>query len=223
MGIEMKHTMTTATLLLLLTLAGGAASADNNFGIGVKAGTLGIGLEGRWQPLPYIDFRLGMNRYDIDDEGSQAGINYNATFNLDTLYGTANFRFPLSPFRVTAGVFSNGNELQLQSMDTPTFDIGGTSYSSAEVGTLRSVTAFSGSAPYLGFGYDFSLFGKVGLNMDFGALWQGEPNVTMTTDGLLANDQNFQQSLENERLQIEDEMSDYKAWPVLSLGFVFNF
>ena len=31
------------------------------------------------------------------------------------------------------------------------------------------------------------------------------------------------QSLEAERLELEDEMSDYKAWPVLSLGFVYNF
>ncbi len=218
----MKHT-TTIAALLLLTLASATASADNNFGVGIKAGTLGIGLEGRWQPLPYVDFRLGMNRYDIDDDGSLAGVNYDATLNLDTIYGTANFRFPLSPFRVTAGVFSNGNELQMQGMDTPTFNIGGTNYSSAEVGTLRSVTSFSGSAPYLGFGYDFSLAGKVGLNMDFGVLWQGDPNVAMSADGLLADDSTFLQALENERQEIQDEMSDYKAWPVLSLGFVFNF
>ncbi|MGB5164238.1 MAG: hypothetical protein WBN09_07280 [Woeseiaceae bacterium] len=218
----MKHT-TTIAALLLLTLASAAASADNNFGVGIKAGTLGIGLEGRWQPLPYVDFRLGMNRYDIDDDGSLAGVNYDATLNLDTIYATANFRFPLSPFRVTAGVFSNGNELQMQGMDTPTFNIGGTNYSSAEVGTLRSVTSFSGSSPYLGFGYDFSLAGKVGLNMDFGVLWQGDPNVTMSADGLLADNPTFLQALENERQEIQDEMSDYKAWPVLSLGFVFNF
>jgi hypothetical protein len=218
----MKHTKTIAALLLL-SLGSATASADNNFGVGIKAGTLGIGLEGRWQPLPYVDFRLGMNRYDFEDDGSLAGVNYDATLNLDTLYGTANFRFPLSPFRVTAGVFSNGNEVQMVSADTPAFNIGGTDYSSAEVGTLRSVTTFSGTSPYLGFGYDFSLFGKVGLNMDFGALWQGDPNVAMSADGLLASDPIFLQALENERQEIQDEMSDYKAWPVLSLGFVFNF
>ena len=30
-------------------------------------------------------------------------------------------------------------------------------------------------------------------------------------------------ALDVERAQIEDDISDYKAWPVISLGFVYNF
>ena len=30
-------------------------------------------------------------------------------------------------------------------------------------------------------------------------------------------------ALDNERDELEDEMSDFKAWPVLSLTFVYNF
>ena len=210
------------TLALFLTLAGTAA-ADNDFGVGVKAGTLGIGVEGTWRPLPYIDLRVGLNNYDYDDDGSQAGINYDATLNLDTVYATANFRFPLSPFRFTTGLYSNGNELNMVSTDSPAFDIGDQSYTLAEVGTLTSTTSFGSTAPYVGIGYDFSLFGKVGMNLDLGILWQGEPEVALAADGLLANDPGFLSDLEAERLQLEDEVSDYKAWPVATLGFVFNF
>ena len=42
-------------------------------------------------------------------------------------------------------------------------------------------------------------------------------------DGLLAGDPTFEASLDAERAELEDELSDYKAWPVVSLGFVFNF
>ena len=218
----MKHTVLKAGLALLV-LAAGTANADLNLGVGVKAGTLGIGVEGRWSPLPYMDVRFGGNAYEYDETGYQAGVNYDAVLNLDTFYATANLRFPLSPFRVTAGAFSNGNELELASVDTATFNIGGTTYSAAEVGSLRSVTSFSGTSPYLGVGYDFSVFGKVGLNLDFGVLWQGEPEVAITADGLLASDPTFMSELENERLELEDEMSDYKAWPVVSLGFFYDF
>ena len=218
----MKSPASKAAAALLLLVAGTAA-ADNNLGIGVKAGTLGIGVEGTWRPLPYLDVRFGANQYSYDDEGSQAGVNYEGTLDLDTYHLTGNFRFPLSPFRVTAGIYSNGNELRLQNMESQTYNIGGTTFSAAEVGTLRSVTSFSGSSPYLGFGYDFSIFGKVGLNLDIGVLWQGEPDVTLTSDGLLADDPTFQQALEAERLELADEMQDYKAWPVASLGFVYNF
>ncbi|MDJ0940897.1 MAG: hypothetical protein QNJ00_14135 [Woeseiaceae bacterium] len=210
--------------VLALTLAASTqASADSNFGIGVKAGTLGLGLEGTWRPLPYMDLRVGANLYDYSDDGSQAGIDYEAELNLDTFYATGNFRFPMSPFRVTAGLFQNGNELNMASVDSATFEIGGQTYTAAEVGTLRSTSSFSSTSPYLGVGYDFTVMGKVGLNLDFGVLWQGEPTVTLTADGLLANDPTFLAAVEAERVELEDEVSNYKAWPVVSLGFVFNF
>ena len=219
----MKTVTLKATLTVIVLLGSGAAHAD--VGVGFKAGTLGLGLEGRWKPLPWLDMRLGLNQYDFDASGSEAGINYDATFAMDTVYATGNFRFPLSPFRLTAGLFSNGNEVQLVSQDTggANFDIGGTTYSAANVGTLRSTTSFEDIAPYAGFGYDFELFGKVGLNVDLGVLWQGEGAVQIQADGLAANDSAFLAALERERLEIENEISDYKAWPVFTLGFIYNF
>jgi hypothetical protein len=174
--------------------------------------------------LPWLDVRVGVNSYEYDDDGSQAGINYDATFALDTYYATGNFRFPLSPFRVTAGVFSNSNEFIMASQDTggENFDIGGFPFSPAEVGTLQSVTSFASTAPYLGVGYDFELLGKVGLNFDFGVLWQGEPSVSLEATGTAAIPL-LQDALLTERQQLEDEMSDFKAWPVVSVAFIYNF
>lgn len=212
------------TLAALLLAFSAPALADKTFGIGAKAGTLGIGIEGTWRALPWIDLRVGANRYDYDDSGTYAGVPYDGTLALDTIYGTANFRFPLSPFRVTAGLYNNGNELQLQSQaPSGTYNIGGIEFDAADVGTLSSVSSFSGTAPYVGVGYDFTVMNRVGLNLDFGVLWQGEPDVTLTADGVLGSDPVFQDALETERQEIEDEVSDYKAWPVISLGFVFNF
>jgi hypothetical protein len=33
----------------------------------------------------------------------------------------------------------------------------------------------------------------------------------------------FLADLENERLELEEDMSDFKAYPVISLSFVYNF
>jgi len=49
------------------------------------------------------------------------------------------------------------------------------------------------------------------------------PNVETVADGLLADDPTFMASLENERLALEDDVSDFKAYPVISLSFVYNF
>ncbi len=211
------------TVLLLGLLTAGGATAGDNLWLGLKVGTLGLGLEATWRPIPWLDVRAGGNAFDYDDDGSQAGVNYDATLQLETYYVTGNFRFPLSPFRVTAGAFSNGNELQMESMDSPDFDIGTGNFTQAEVGTLRGTMFFEDVAPYLGFGYDFSIAGKVGLNFDVGVLWQDLPSVTLTADGLLANDPTFMAELETERRELEAELEDYKAFPVLSVGFSFNF
>jgi len=45
----------------------------------------------------------------------------------------------------------------------------------------------------------------------------------MTATGLLAQDPGFLADLEVERQQLENEMEDLKAYPVVSIGFNFNF
>ena len=210
-------------LLLAMLLAAGNASADDSLWLGVRAGTLGLGVEGMWKPLPWVDFRLGANRYDYSDSGSQAGINYDAELRLDSFYGTANLRFPLSPLRLSVGAFSNNNEIVMLSRDSQAFNVGGTLYSAADVGSLQSTTSFDSTSPYLGIGFDFDLFDKVGLTLDFGVLWQGDPRVSLSADGLLASDPTFLAALEAERQELEDEVDSFKAWPVLSIGFNFSF
>jgi len=109
------------------------------------------------------------------------------------------------------------------SRDSQAFNVGGTLYSAADVGSLQSTTSFDSTSPYLGIGFDFDLFDKVGLTLDFGVLWQGDPRVSLSADGLLASDPTFLAALEAERQELEDEVDSFKAWPVLSIGFNFSF
>ncbi len=224
----MKFKTFKAALVAVALFAFGTASAD--FGVGVKAGTLGIGLEGRWDPpVPWFDIRVGLNQYDYDDDGDYAGIDYDATLALDSYYVTGNIKFPLSPLRLTVGAFSNGNELQMVSVDPPSgfIDLGGVPFPVAQTGALRATTTFDKTSPYAGIGFDFEAFGKAGINLDFGVLWQGSPQVALEAtnfDNLSAIEQGLlAPALEAERVAIEDDISDYKAWPVVSLGIVYNF
>lgn len=214
-----------AVVLSAALLLGGHAMANDNIWFGLKAGTLGLGLEVSWRPIPWFDIRAGANRFDYDLSGSQSGIDYDATLALDTMYATANFRFPLSPFRMTFGAYSNENEIQLNSLPAGSYLIGNNPipYTAADVGTVSSTVSFDKVSPYLGAGFDFNVAGRLGLALDFGVLWQGSPIVAFTADGLLASDPAFIAELENERLQLENELNDFKAYPVVSLGFNFNF
>ncbi len=211
-----------AVVVTLGALFAQSAIADDNLWFGAKAGTLGLGIEATWRPVPYLDFRAGLNKYDYDVSGSQAGIDYNSELNLDSVYVTANFRVPLNPLRFTVGIFSNGNEVSMASQG-PIGSIGGVPYLPSEIGTLRSAVSFESTAPYLGIGFDFRAFNRVGINLDFGVLWQDSPIVTMTSDGTLAGDPLFDAALESERLELESALEDFKVYPVISLGFAVNF
>jgi hypothetical protein len=222
----MKFHRTKGILLLAALALSSTASANDDFWLGVKAGTLGFGVEGSWRPIKWLDVRAGANFYDYDATETQAGITYDATVALDTYYVTGNFRFPLSPFRLTAGAFSNGNELRMVSQPSPSYDLGNSvGYLPAEVGSLQSVSSFDGVSPYVGAGFDFDIMNRLGLSLDFGVLLQGEPQVSLTSDGALAliQDPGFLADLEAERSELQNELKDLKAYPVVSIGFNFNF
>lgn len=210
------------TSALLLTITS-TSQADDNFWIGAKAGTLGIGAEATWRPLPYVDFRAGINSFSYEFDSTEAGVDYDADLDLQSFYGTANFRFPFSPFRLTTGVYSNGNEMSLESRPTSTFEIGGNTYAAGQVGQLTGNVDFESFAPYLGIGFDFRVFNTVGLSLDFGALYQDTPRPSLLASGPIALDQGFQNDLALELAELEDDLDSFKLYPVISLGMSFNF
>ncbi len=218
----MKKQITIALLGLGL-LGAQSAFADDDLWFGAKAGTLGFGLEATWRPVPYLDVRGGFNSYTYDSTAVEAGIDYDTSLNLDTFYATANLRPPMSPFRITAGLFSNGNEMSMVSQLSGTYDIGGMTYTAAEVGTINNVIGFDSTAPYLGFGADFRLANTIGLNIDVGVLWQGEPIVGMSVTGPIAQDPNFQAELDAETAALQSALDNFKAYPVASIGVSVNF
>jgi len=200
-----------------------AATADDDLWFGVKAGTLGLGVEATWRPVPYLDVRAGYNGYTYEDTRDEAGLAYDGELDLSTVYATANLRFPLTPFRLTAGVFSNGNEVILNSRDDDSFQIGGTTYQAAELGRLEARGSFDSVAPYAGIGFDFRVADTIGISLDAGVLFQGQAQVTMTATGPIASDTAFLNELELERQELEDSIGDYEHYPVISLGFNVNF
>ena len=213
-----------ACAVLMTGLAGTASADDSNWGVGLKAGTLGLGVEARWSGLPWVDFRIGGNAYTHDTTGRYAGIRYDAEAELQTYFLTANFHFPLSPFRFTAGAFSNGNEASMVAAESGDITIGGQTWTQEQVGTLTGKTTFGGTSPYAGFGMDFELFGKAGLNFDLGVLWQGEPQVSLTAvGGTEQGNPAFDVALQAEADALVSDLGHLKAYPVVSLSFVYNF
>jgi hypothetical protein len=209
--------------IAFVAVAAQPAVADDDLWLGVRAGTQGLGLEATWRPVPYLDLRVGGSRYNYDTTRDDTGIEYNLDIDLSSFYATANLRVPLSPFRVTAGIVSNGNEGRFLSLDSGSYTIGDVTYPAAEVGSLSGKASFDSFAPYAGVGLDFRVFDTFGLHFDTGVMYQGAANVSIAASGPIAGDPTFQQNLELERQALEDELDDYKLYPVIAASFSFNF
>ena len=90
-----------------------------------------------------------------------------------------------------------------------------------EIGTLTGVIESSGSAPYVLIGFGRHTAEGVGLFLDLGFAFMGDPTVRLgARDGTLSDDVDpLMSALLQEAEDFEDDVPGYmKFWPILSLG-----
>ena len=213
-----------ARLLALsgLLLAGNAAA--EGFALGVKAGTLGAGVEGTFGLSPRFSVRLGANSFTYAYDETASGIQYDADLDLKSGALLLDWHPFRGVFRISAGYMYNKNALHLTATPTQDQQIGGQTYTPAEIGTLTGDMTFKKGVPYAGFGWGNAARGRgFGFSLEIGAMLQGSPEVTLRGDGGLAGDPAFEDDLRQEEQQIEEDLKEFKVYPVISLGLSFNF
>lgn len=205
-------------------LAMTAAQAEG-VGVVVKAGTLGGGVEIAKSINPKFNARLGYNTFSTDDSSTEGGINYDISLKL----GSAALLLDWHPFagglRATVGALYNGNKLEMTATPTGTYDIGGTSYTASEVGTLTGEVTFDDFAPYVGIGWGNAVEEgqKLMFALDIGVAFQGSPKADLTANGTLASDPTFQANLAAEEAQLNSDLEDFKIYPVIAVGIGYHF
>jgi hypothetical protein len=196
-------------------------------GIGVtgKVGTTGLGAD-LTVPLisNWLNLRGGYNIGELRPSVTEAGIKYKADVNLESVPILLDLHPFHGGFRITGGVYFNKNDMDLSSfVDASEVGLG------AGVGTANLNANVSWSkdfAPYLGIGWGnaaddntLDLPIAVGFSLDIGAFYQGSPDVVLTesTGSVSAAD------LAIEAAQIEEDLSDFKFFPVITVGIHVRF
>jgi len=212
-------------LLICLTVAPGFADTGD-IALGVKASTLGVGAEGTVGLLRGLNLRAGANVLWFDYEVNTSDIDYDLDVDLLSFPILLDWHpFKKSAFRISAGMLINQNEADAEASSQAIYTIGGTDYTAAEVGTLSGHVDFNEVAPYVGIGWGNAV-GKNknwSFSCDFGVVYQGAANIDLTASGPIASDPTFQANLAQERKELEDELDDYKYYPVISLGVTYKF
>lgn len=213
----MRHIIT--GMGLLIAVAAPAAMAE--IGVGVKAGTLGIGVEGTFALAGGLNLRAGINNYTYGYSDSASDIDYDIDLELESYALLLDWHPFSGTFKLTAGLLSNKNRVAMRATPNGTVTIGGTPYPAATVGNLRGEIDFKKTAPYAGLGWG-NAAGKTsgfGFSAELGVLFQGAPDVTLRS----SNSTVSQDDLDAEARDIENDLDNFKAYPVISFGFSYQF
>jgi hypothetical protein len=195
-------------------LALAAAAPAHAAGIGVRAGSTGVGADVAWSVAPTLSARLGYSALKWNQDVDTGSVNYDGKLKLGNFNALLDFS-PLGPFRLTGGFIFNDNKYDLQSGD-----IGG-------AGTLSgSVKSGKSAAPYLGIGYGNVSGMGVNFYADLGIMFMGSPraslNANCTSPGSGACTA-LQSQVAAEQARLEDELKRFKYYPVLNIGLTVGF
>jgi hypothetical protein len=212
-----------AAILLVTCLVPPAAHAA---GVGVRAGTMGVGGDVGWHLAPTLSARLGYSRLDWDTDFSTDDVRYDGRLKLGNLGAMLDFS-PLGPFRLTGGLVYNDNKLDLDARARGgSFTLDGRTYSASGVGFGGEVKAGRSLAPYLGIGYGNVAGAGINFYVDLGIIFQGSPRADLRAScgGLSAGDcAQLQGDVAAEEARVERELRRFKYYPVLNIGLTVGF
>lgn len=215
-----------ALFVLLFTTASAQQVLAGDFSTGIKISTLGPGIEFQQRFGSTLGFRVGANYLPLTTNFTVDDVRYKADFSWKNASLLADI-YPFSGiFRITGGVFYNGNTVDVSGTPTGDVQIGDHTYSSSDVGTITGSVDFKKIVPYAGIGWSGgrASSGDWTFAFDLGIMFQGSPSVSsLTASGGLASETNFSSDLEKERADIKDEMDSYQYYPVVALNLAYHF
>ena len=219
----MKMVRCLVTILITMTL--GAASYADGAGIAVKAGTLGLGADLTVGLNDQVNARLGVNYLNYDYDGKESDVDYKFGLDLFSLSALLDWHPGAGAFRFSGGIFYNGNEISGNGTVSEPTQIGDVTFSPSQIGTLTATVDFNNIAPYVGLGWGNAASGdgRVSFSCDFGVLFQGKPDVGLTSDGTLSSNPFFKSELAKEEADLQGELDWFQFYPVITLGINIRF
>ena len=208
---------------LVIAIALSAALPENaraqRIGIGGRVGTLGVGAEAAIGFGERVVVRGGIGVTPFEPSLTLSGIE--STLELPTWYNVGVDIYVTGAMRIGGGLLFKADDPTLTGVFTTNQDIGGTTFTPQQIGTLVAVLDSKGQAPYLLIGFGKHTAPGVGLFVDFGVAFQGEPDFQLSAEGGTLTDDSgaLRTALDQEATQFEEEAGSYlKFWPILSLG-----
>lgn len=213
----------------LALLASTAAMAQ--VGVTADLGSTGAGVHLVVPMESDLNGRFGINYIKHDFDKTSGGVAYDVKGKLQTFDVLFDwYAFSGSQFRLTGGLVYNGNRFDATGKPDSLghFSINHDSYTAADVGMLSGRVSYRKAAPYLGIGWGNALAedGRLHVNADLGAFYQGNANVQLASIGCTTSQlvcQTLASDVAAVRQSFGDDLNKYKFYPVLRAGLSYRF
>lgn len=206
--------------LVLLPVSGEAQS----IGVGLRAGTLGLGGEVAVGLTRTLGIRAGVGAFPFTYTGMFSNVQYHV-HPPATLSNVGIDVFPWGgAFHLSAGALLKPQDIVMTAIYSGSVTLGGTTYSGSQVGVLTGHAGYSSIAPYAALGWGRISGHGLGLFVDVGAAFLNAPTIRLSATGPIASDPAFQTSLALEQQQAQTHAATYmKVLPIISLGLHYGF
>lgn len=210
----------------LLLLVRGPAPLQGQVGLAVRASTLGIGGELSFRAARNLGIRLGGNYLQFSRDATVENIDYHLTPHFENGTAILDFHPFGGSFHLSGGLLLNYNEGDMVATLNQNIEIGDSTYTPQQVGSLTGTVSFKKTAPYLGLG--FAGRSRVAILFDLGVGFTGTPQVELLGDTNLtgAAKTAFDANVVKEQQQAQTEIDSHKILryhPVVSLGVKVSF
>jgi hypothetical protein len=211
-------------------------------GVGVRMSLLGIGVEAATPITYHTNLRFGFNTFSYSRGFTNDGTSYAASLTFRSLETHFDW-FPFAGgFHLSPGLMLyNGNQIKANATvpGTQTFTLGGTSYISDPANPITGTgkIGFNSVAPtfMLGWGNLVARNNKhFSVPFEIGMMFQGSPKATLNLTGNVcdstganchnvAGDNTFLNNVIAQQNKLNSDMSFFKVYPIISLGFGYKF
>lgn len=230
-----------------------SGSGSRGLGVGIRASTLGAGVELIYNINRNLNLRGQANFISLSRSMKEDGVDYDGKLDFQTFGVLADYHPFAGSFRITGGLYQNGNEIGMQASCPPPngcevgdviirSDTSGTG-PSGQAGMLTGKIDFNSTAPYLGIGWGNAMKGSaLHFGFDIGVLFQGSPKVDLAADGDatvqsvnppgpqsasqdIGSNGTVQTEVADEEQRLQGDVNEFKLFPVIAftLGYRFNF
>lgn len=214
-----------AAAILAAGMSAPAFAQDNSGGtvhVGVSAGSLGIGPEIGWRG-DNVGVRGSATFFGYSRDVDSDGVEYDGDLKLRSFGGTVDFYPGGGGFRLSAGARISNNRVELKATPTTNVEVGDNVYTPAQIGTLSGDIKANKLAPTLTIGYGSGRGQGFSFGIDGGIMLQGSPEVkNLRTSGSLSSAA-LAADIAREEEELEDDIDNFKIYPILQISLGYRF